>query len=109
MSHQINYYQKYINLRNQLINRYKCCVITGAPPNICDIVYIQPFFRLVKSKFDIDNCLLLRIDLINLYYYNQLIICPYSFKVYINNPYFASINNIKINIHKDSIKYIKQY
>jgi hypothetical protein len=108
MTNQNNQYynQKYFDLKNQLIIRYKCCVITGAPPNVCDIVYIQPLFRLTKSKYDIDNCLLLRYDLINLYNYNQIKICPNTLKIKIDEPYYASFNNRRIYIHKDSVIYL---
>ena len=97
--------------RLKLINRYKCCIISGSPPITCEAAHIIPYAKLTKDRYNIDNGLLLRADLHKLFDNKQLIIDPNTLRITIDPiiKYYNEFNNKIINIDKNSIKYLKKY
>ena len=97
--------------RQKLINRYRCCIISDAPPITCEAAHIIPYANLTIDKYNIDNGLLLRKDLHKLFDNKQLIIDPITLKISINPTieYYTEFNDKIININKNSIKYLIEY
>lgn len=56
------------SFREKLIERYGCCIITGSDNIVCEACHIMPFAVCSESdKYNINNGLLLRNDLHNLF------------------------------------------
>ncbi len=54
--------------RKRIIERYKKCVITGAPAIMCEAAHIKPFSDCDSDEqYDIDNGILLRADVHKLF------------------------------------------
>lgn len=105
-----------ITFKKQLIDRYKCCIISGNTENTCDAAHIIPYSILdTNDKYNIDNGLLLRTDL-HRYFDNKILkINPYTLVVsfdteWLNkNKNYEEYNNIKVNINENSIKYLIEF
>ena len=104
--------------RNDIIKRYKKCIISGNHPDICQASHIIPYSNSdLLNKYDIDNGLLLSSELHTLFDRKDLIINPETLIVKINEKYLTN-NNIlniyngkKINVELNSktIEYLKRY
>jgi hypothetical protein len=105
-----------ITFKKQLIERYKCCIISKNTENTCDGAHIIPYSELKNgNKYDIDNGLLLRTDL-HRYFDNKILkinpitlIASFDKEWLNNNKNYEEYNNIKININKNSIKYLIEF
>jgi len=101
--------------RNELINIYKTCIITGSSPILCEACHIIPYSECEADKYNIDNGLLLRSDLhilfdkklIKINPYNQCLELDSSLLHDITMKDYIKYNNIKLNISKSSYKYLK--
>jgi len=114
-SDRSNYQQKF---RNDLIKRYKKCIISCNHPDICQASHIIPYSDpCLLNKYDIDNGLLLSNELHTLFDRKDLIINPETLIVKINEKYLIDNNMLniyngkKINVELNSktIEYLKQY
>jgi hypothetical protein len=101
--------------REQLINRYKTCIISGCSPDVCDAAHIIPYAELNSEHYNIDNGILLRKDLHALFDNKKLIINPHTLIVRFNeniikdNKDYIQFNNKKIILNTNSIKYLEIY
>lgn len=97
----------------ELVKRYKTCIISKNTHDICDAAHIVPYCELDDNKkYNVDNGILLRTDLHNLFDKKILEINPntlivsFNEKWLLDNKNYEQYNNIKINIHPNSIKYL---
>jgi len=103
--------------RKNLIKRYRGCIITDTDEEICEACHIIPFSKCLEvDKYNVNNGLLLRRDLHtlfdngNLKINHQTSIIELSDKI-LSNPKmkkYKKYHNKKINIHHDSIEYLKK-
>lgn len=105
------------SFREELIERYDECVITGMIEEVCEACHIIPFCKCdEKDKYDVNNGLLLRSDLHKLFDKELLKINPYTLQMTISenilsNPKmkeYTELNNKIICIHKNSIDFLKK-
>ena len=102
--------------KNQLIERYRCCIISKNTEELCDAAHIIPFCKLKNGeKYNVDNGLLLRTDLHRCFDNKKLIIDPDSLIIRFDkewldkNKNYEKYNNIKVDINKNSIKYLIEF
>jgi hypothetical protein len=105
------------SFRDDLIKRYKGCIITGVSEYVCEACHIIPHSECNdKDKYNVDNGLLLRRDLHSLFDKGLLKINPNTNKLLLddkilndnNMKEYYQYNNKKINIHINSIKFLNQ-
>lgn len=103
------------SFRDDLINRYGGCIITGVPEILCEACHIIPYCECEdKDKYNVDNGLLLRSDLHKLFDKKMLKINPKTCEIILSSkilsePKFKEyhmLHNKKINIHKNSLRYL---
>jgi len=104
------------NFKNQLIDRYKCCIISNNTADICDAAHIIPYSQLeTTNRYNIDNGLLLRTDLHRCFDNKILIINPQTLIISFDNEWleknknYQIYNNNRVNINENSIKYLVEY
>lgn len=105
------------SFREDLINRYKGCIITGVSEYVCEACHIIPHSEcLDKDKYNVDNGLLLRKDLhalfdkglVKINHNTQTILLDDKI---LNDPkmkQYFDLNNQKIDIHKNSIPFLQK-
>lgn len=102
--------------REDLINRYKCCLITGCNQIVCEACHIIPFKDCTDDiKYNVNNGLLLRVDLHKLFDNGNLKINPDTSQIELSKDVlndntmkdYHKYNNKKINIHEKSICFLK--
>ena len=105
------------SFRQDLIERYNECIISGVSDEVCEACHIVPHSNCEdKDKYNVDNGLLLRSDLHILFDKGLLKINPHTSEVLLSekillNPkmkQYYELNNKKININKNSIKFLQQ-
>jgi putative restriction endonuclease len=102
--------------RKDLIDRYSNCIITGCNEIVCEACHIIPFSTCEdEDKYSINNGLLLRSDLHNLFDKGYLKINPTTLTVEISEELFydkltkssyEQYNGKKLKIHKNSIPHL---
>jgi hypothetical protein len=109
---------KQILFRKKLINRYNVCIITGADEIVCKACHIIDFSKCnINDKYNVNNGLLMRLDLHILFDLYKLIIDINTLTIKLtddillneNMSDYRKYNNKQINIHEDSIIYLKQF
>jgi hypothetical protein len=103
--------------REDLIERYNGCIITGVPEIVCQACHIIPFSDCEdKYKYDPDNGLLLRSDLHILFDKGLLKINPQTCEIEFEKKILLDAkmeqyhiyNNKKVSIHKNSISFLEK-
>lgn len=65
--------------RKKLINRYKKCIVTDYPADVCDAAHIIPYSKSIDAiKYDINNGLLLRKCVHKLFDEHKITINPHK-------------------------------
>jgi hypothetical protein len=99
--------------RKKVINRYKNCIITGYPETVCQACHIVPHSECnSEDKYNVNNGLLLRADLHILFDKKLLQINPETLKINLLDKSlqeYIKYDGLKLNIHLDSIYYLKKY
>lgn len=102
--------------RNQLIDRYGKCIVTGNHEKRCEACHIIPFSECNQfCEYDTDNGILLDAGLHKLFDNYMLSINPQTMHVVISKVYLDSdpnlkkYNEIEVNIDQKSINYIKKH
>jgi hypothetical protein len=98
--------------RNDLVNKYKNCVITGNGELLCDACHIVPYY--VSNDNNIYNGLLMDTSIHRLFDLYLISIDPNTMRVSISDKLDKSMygnvwryNNAKINIDRRSTQYLK--
>lgn len=103
------------NFKDGLITRYKRCIISDTPIELCEACHIIPFSKCEeKDKYNINNGILLRCDLHKLFDDGLLKINPdscsvvLSKEILLNDNYkdYHKYHNKKINIYENSLQYL---
>lgn len=103
--------------RNDLIKRYKNCLITDSPELLCEACHIIPHSECEdKYKYDVNNGLLLRADLHKLFDSKNIKINPKTLELelsldILNNKLYEEYhkyNKKKLNIHTKSKYFLEQ-
>jgi hypothetical protein len=107
-----------ILFRKKLIERYKVCIITGVDEIVCEACHIIEFSKCDKNdEYNVNNGLLMRRDLHALFDKQKLIIDINTLTIKLsddilmnkNMSKYVKYNNKQINIHNDSLIYLKQF
>lgn len=105
------------SFRNDLIERYNSCIISGVSEIVCEACHIIPYSCCEdKDKYNVDNGILLRSDLHKLFDSGLLKINPNTLQVMLSKQIlldpkmiqYIEFNNKKININKNSISFLKK-
>ena len=105
------------SFREDLIERYGECIMSGVSEEVCEACHIIPYAKCEdKDKYNIDNGILLRSDLHKLFDKGLLKINPNTCTMLLDekillNPkmkQYYELNNKKININNNSIIYLKK-
>jgi hypothetical protein len=105
------------SFRQDLINRYNYCIITGCNTIVCEACHIIPHSECDENiKYDVNNGLLFRVDLHKLFDNNKLKINPNTLQIELSDDIlndnsmkeYHQYNNKKIHIHEKSIYLLKQ-
>lgn len=105
------------SFRNDLIERYNGCIITGVSDIVCDACHIIPHSECDnKDKYNVDNGLLMRSDLHILFDKGLLKINPHTSEILLNDTLLSNqqmeqyfdLHNKKIYIHKNSIHFLQK-
>jgi hypothetical protein len=103
--------------RQDLIERYKTCLITGCNYLVCEACHIIPHEKCDEEiKYNVNNGLLLRADFHKLFDSNNLKINPNTLQIELSDTIlndnsmneYHKYHNKKINIHEKSIFYLNQ-
>lgn len=103
--------------RQDLIERYKTCIITECDEMVCEACHIVPFEECDETeKYNVNNGLLLRSDFHILFDKKLLKINSDTLKIELsgelvddpNMKEYKKYDGKILNIHKNSIKYLKR-
>jgi predicted restriction endonuclease len=94
--------------RQQLIERYGECIVSGKDVMVCDAAHIIPYCECNENKYDVDNGLLLAKEIHELFDKKLLIINPNTQKIELDNKIlniekmkeFWQYHNEKIKLNK---------
>lgn len=97
--------------REKIISKYKSCIITHKPPDMCEACHIIPYSENEKKRYDINNGLLLSADLHRLFDKYCWSINPNTSKIAVSaslrlNKQYQSINQYHgqfINLDKKTL------
>lgn len=102
------------DFRKKLIDRYKKCVVRGSHHERCQAAHIIPYAECNGTqKYNIDNGLLLDAGLHQMFDSYLISINPKTLCLEINKQMcnedieLKKLNGCKININKESVKYLK--
>ena len=105
------------SFRNDVIDRYNNCIITGCNSIVCEACHIIPHSECSEDiKYDVNNGLLFRVDLHKLFDNGNLKINPTTSQIELSNDIlndntmkdYHKYNNKKINIHESSICFLNK-
>lgn len=108
-----------IEFRDEIINKYHCCIISGLPSSMCEACHIIPYCESTdKQKYDINNGLLLEAGIHKLFDAHLISIDPtdkcvkISPLIMIDTKYkcIHQFNNKKINVlSEETLRYLKSH
>jgi len=107
-----------LEFRNNIIDRYRVCIITKFPNLMCEACHIIPFCDSTETqKYDVNNGLLLEAGIHKLFDLYLISINPYKKTVELSKQLLNDIeynqlhkyHNMKISLHNNTLEYLKTH
>jgi hypothetical protein len=108
--------RKQMKFRQNLIDKYKRCIISGTPATMCEACHIIPFsISTDQQKYDVNNGLLLDAGLHKLYDMHLIRINPHTSMIELHKDVLSNTeykhlyryNKQKLNLSKETLEYLR--